>query len=339
MTHATLTTDTVSVAVPRRRPAIVTLLERYALVLLAVAVFLFFSFLPSSSATFPTLNNLNVILGSLSVVSLVAIGALFPFVCGFMDFSLGAVAAMSQMLTAGLMVYFHTPLEVAIAVALLAAFTVGTVNGLLVTRFGMDPFVTTLGMSLFITGLMFWFGGGQTLVSGIDRRILEFGSARLFGFVPVVFVVTLSIAVLAWYFFTHTPFGRSLYAIGSSATAAKLVGVPVSKNVWWSFMVASSVAGVAGVLLLARVGTASASDGGTLLFQAITAVFLGATAIRPGFFNVVGTMVGAFLVAESVSGLSLTGLGGFAANIFNGLALLVAVGLSTYLGRRRRAGR
>lgn len=103
-------------------------------------------------------------------------------------------------------------------------------------------------------------------------------------------------------------------------------------------IVAGFIAGGAGVLQLARVGSASASDGGTLLFPALAAVFLGATAIRPGFFNVWGTIIGAVFVSVSVSGLALSGASGWASNVFNGLALLAAVALSTYLGRRKRRG-
>lgn len=329
-------TATVSIPVKRTSPAL-RLFENYALPLLTVLVYVFFSFFPLSSVSFPTVSNLNVILGSQAVVALIAIAALFPLICGYFDFSLGANAAMTQVITAGFMSRFGLPLWLSIGVALVLGILVGVVNGYFVTRLNMSPFVTTLGMSMLLAGLMTWFTGGQTFVSGIDPAIIRFGSTRLAG-IPIVFFITLGIALIAWYFFTHTPFGRSLYAIGSNATAAKLVGLPVSKNVWWSFIVAGFIAGIAGVLQLARVGSATASDGGTLLFPALAAVFLGATAIRPGFFNVWGTIIGAVFVSVSVSGLALSGASGWASNVFNGVALLAAVALSTYLGRRRAGG-
>jgi ribose transport system permease protein len=330
------TTATVSIPV-KRTPTPLRLLENYALPLLTVLVYVFFSFFPLSAASFPTINNLNVILGSQAVVALIAIGALFPLVSGYFDFSLGANAAMTQVMTAGLMSVFGVPLWLSVVIALVLGTLVGVVNGYLVTKLNMSPFVTTLGMSMLLAGLMSWFTGGRTFVTGIDPAIFRFGSTRLLG-IPVVFYITILVALVAWYFFTHTPFGRSLYAIGSNATAAKLVGLPVSKNVWWSFVVAGFIAGFAGILQLARVGSATASDGGTLLFPALAAVFLGATTIRPGFFNVWGTVIGAIFVSVSVSGLALSGASGWASNVFNGVALLAAVGLSTYLGRRKRTG-
>lgn len=335
-TNTPPTTATVSIPV-HRTPTPLRLLENYALPLLTVLVYAFFCFFPLSSQSFPTINNLNVILGSQAVVALIAIAALFPLISGYFDFSLGANAAMTSVITAGFMSRFGLPLWLSIVIALGLGTLVGVVNGYFVTKLNMSPFVTTLGMSMLLAGLMSWFTGGATFVSGIDPAIIRFGSTRLIG-IPLVFYITLLVALVAWYFFTHTPFGRSLYAIGSNATAAKLVGLPVSKNVWWSFIVAGFIAGGAGVLQLARVGSATASDGGTLLFPALAAVFLGATTIRPGFFNVWGTIIGAIFVSVSVSGLALSGASGWASNVFNGLALLAAVALSTYLGRTKRRG-
>lgn len=332
-TQTTPTTATVSIAT-RRTPTALRMLENYALPLLTVLVYAFFCLFPLSSAAFPTLNNLTVILGSQAVIALISIAALFPLVCNYFDFSLGANAVMTQVMTAGFMSVFGMPLWLSILISLLLGTLVGVVNGFFVTRMHMSPFVTTLGMSMLLAGLMSWFTGGKTLVTGIDPALIRFGSTRIAG-IPVVFFITLLIAAAAWYFLTHTPYGRSLYAIGSNATAAKLVGLPVQRNVWWSFIVAGFIAGLAGVLQLARVGSAAASDGGTLLFPALAAVFLGATAIRPGFFNVWGTIIGAVFVSVAVSGLALSGASGWASSVFNGIALLAAVALSTYLGRSK----
>jgi len=262
---------------------------------------------------------------------------LFPLIAGYFDFSLGATAAMAQVLFAGLMAKSDWPMWAAIIVPMLIAGVVGVLNGFFVTRLHMSPFVTTLGMALLLSGVTLWYTGGQTIISGIDPGVTRFGSTRFLG-LPVVVYIVLAVAFVAWYFFTHTPYGRSLYAIGSNAASARLVGVRVDRNVWWSFIVAAVIAGGAGVMQLARMGSATASGGNELLFPALAAVFLGATAITPGFFNVVGTIVGAIFVSISVSGLTLSGASGWAANVFNGIALLAAVGLSTYLGRRKRRG-
>jgi ribose transport system permease protein len=329
------TTTTVRV-LPHTSP-ILQILERGALPILTVLVFLFFTFNPASSATFPTVANLNVILGSQAVVTLLALAAMFPLVAGYFDFSLGAVAAFSQVLTAGLMAKAGLPLWLAVLISILMGALVGAVNGFLITKLKMSPFVTTLGVALLLSGIAVWYTSGQTIATGIDPALTAFGSAKWLGLPVVVYTVLLA-AIVAWYFLAHTPYGRSIYAIGSNAASARLVGIRVERNVWWTFIVGGSIAGLAGVLQLSRIGSATGGGGNELLFPALAAVFLGATTIIPGFFNVFGTIIGALFVSISVSGLTLTGAGGWAANVFNGLALLVAVGLSTFLGRRRLQG-
>lgn len=328
---------TTSVSVLSHPAPALQILERAALPILAILVYVFFAFNPASSGTFPSIANLNIILGSQAVVTLLALASLFPLIAGYFDFSLGAIAAFAQVLTAGLMAKSGWPLWAAVIVSILMGAAVGTLNGYLITKRRMNPFVTTLGVALLISGISIWYTAGQTIASGIDPAITRFGSSRWLGLPTVVFVV-LAIAVLAWYFLTHTPYGRSIYAIGSNAASARLVGIRVERNVWWTFIVGGAIAGGAGVMQLSRIGSATAGAGNELLFPALAAVFLGATAITPGFFNVFGTIIGAIFVSVSVSGLTLSGAGGWAANVFNGIALVVAVGLSTYLGRRRTSG-
>jgi ribose transport system permease protein len=317
---------------------IVRFLESYALVLITIAVAIFFSVTDPASVAFPTINNFNVVLGNNAVVLLLALAALFPLVSGFFDFSLGSTAVLSSVLCAGLQTKSGLPLVVAMVIPLVVAGVIGLVNGLFVTTFKMSPFVTTLGMATLLSGITIWYCNGTTFVLDGDSSLISFGSSRWFD-LPAVFFVVLIVAAVIWYFFRHTPYGRSLYAIGSNATSARLVGVPVDRNVWTAFIVSALIAGVAGILQLGRQGSATAVDGGSLLFPALAAVFLGATAITPGFFNVVGTVISAIFVSIAVSGLTLMGASGWATNVFNGAALLVAVGLSTYLGRRKLRGK
>lgn len=279
----------VSVGGSGRTARIGHFLESYALLILSLLVIVFFSTYPASASAFPTLNNINVILGSQSVTALIAIAALFAFVPGHFDFSLGAVAVSTQVLSAGLMSFFQVPLWLAFLLAMAFAALIGFINGYFVTRLKMNPFVTTLGMSILLTGAVTWFTGGKTILSGIDPAITKFGSTRILG-LPLVFFVVLLIAAVIWYVLTHTPYGRSLYAIGSNQESAKLVGIRVERNIWIGFVLGSLIAGLAGIIQLSRMGSATASSGGDLLFAALAAVFLGATAITPGFFNVISTL-------------------------------------------------
>jgi ribose transport system permease protein len=312
------------------------LAERYALLLLTAGICLYFSVAPASSAVFASLSNVNVVLGGQTAVLMIAIAAVFPLVAGHIDFSLGATTAASMVLAAGLMSRHDVPLPVCVVACFAFGAVVGLVNGVAVTGFGMNPFVTTLGVATLLGGGILWYTDGQTIFQGISPDLRIFGSSTVAG-LPQVTAVVAVVALVAWYVLTHTPFGRSLYAIGSNHVAARLVGLRVGRNVLLAFVISGTIAGAAGVLQLSRTGSATSDSGTALLFPALAAVFLGATAIRPGFFNVVGTVIGALFVSFSVSGLTISGADTWVSPVFNGVALLVAVGLSTWLGARRRA--
>ena len=324
-------------AAPRPRPRggkPLHLAERYALLLLLIVIVIFFSVYPDSAGTFPTTANVSVLLGNQAVIALLALAVIFPLVSGYFDFSLGAIAATSGVLSAGLMSRHGVSLTVAVVVSVLLGVLIGLVNGLLVTRLRMNSFVTTLGVATLLGGIIQWYTGGQTITNGVSTALIDFGSQQTLGLPRVVYVVIIA-AAIAWFLLSHTPYGRSLYAIGSNPRSARLVGLGVERSVIIAFVIAGALSGVVGVLQLARAGSATADAGTNLLFPALAAAFLGATAVRPGFFNVMGTMIGVLFVAVSVSGLTLSGASAWASPVFNGAALLVAVGLSTYLGRRR----
>jgi ribose transport system permease protein len=132
----------------------------------------------------------------------------------------------------------------------------------------------------------------------------------------------------------HIPFGRHLEAIGANESASRLVGIDIRRSVWTSFVISATVAGVAGVLQTAEFGGADPSVARGLLFPALTAVFLGATMIRPGVYNVFGTIIGVYFVGFSVSGFTLMGADVWVQSVFNGVALVLAVALSTFMSRR-----
>jgi ribose/xylose/arabinose/galactoside ABC-type transport system permease subunit len=211
---------------------------------------------------------------------------------------------------------------------------IGLANGVLVTRFRLNSFVTTLAVATLLGGLIQWYTGGQTILVGISPDLVVFGSSTVAG-IPRVVVVVAVIAAVLWYVLSHTPYGRSLYAIGANRRAAALVGIRSDRYVTISFTMAGTLASVVGILQLARTGSATADSGTSLLFPALAAAFLGATAMRPGFFNVVGTLIGVLFVSVAVSGLTLAGAQAWVSPVFNGAALLAAVGLSSYLGRHR----
>jgi ribose transport system permease protein len=146
------------------------------------------------------------------------------------------------------------------------------------------------------------------------------------------------VLLICWFLLENTPFGRYLQAVASNRRSAKLVGIPVDRAAFGAFLLSGLLAGIAGVLLTARSGAADSTTGPSYLFPALTAVFLGATAIHPGRPNMWGTTIGIFFIAFALSGLSLMGASSWAPDVFNGVALVVAASLASVFARRRGGG-
>lgn len=310
--------------------------ERYALVALTIGVFIFFAVWSRTSDTFLTTTNLSNVVGDQTPLVLLALASLFPLIVGEFDLSVGAVATVSQMAVAGLAALAGAPLPVALLAGLAIGAAVGLVNALLVTRIGVNGIITTLGIATLLAGLLTLTSHSKNIVQGIPTAITSLGTDTVAG-VPTLALLMLLLGGAVAYVLSSTPRGRHLQVIGSNRSAADLVGINVQRNLALTFVLSGSLAAVAGVALLARTGIASPQSGGTpLMLQALSAVFLGATTIRPGRFNVPGTFVAVFFIAFSVSGLSLAGAADWVNDVFTGAALVLAVAFSTLLGRRRR---
>jgi ribose transport system permease protein len=314
---------------------LVGFIERYALVILFVAVMVFFSVWPKTSNTFPTAANIRNVLGNQAVIGILAMAIIIPLVSGEFDFSVGSVAGLSQVLCAGFMARLGAPLIVAVAFAILVGAFIGLSNGNTVARIGVNSLIVTLGVATVLLGIVEWYTKGQSIIRGISKHLTNVGTGNWLGIPRTVYFLAV-VALAVYYLLEHTPFGRYLHSIGSNPDAARLVGLPVERLVLLSFVFSGTLAGVAGVLLVARNGGASPQLGTVSdSLQAIAAVFLGATTIKPGRFNVPGTLLAIFFLAFSVTGLSLAGVANWINDVFNGAALFVAVLVSTILGRRR----
>ncbi|WP_411733427.1 ABC transporter permease [Paeniglutamicibacter sp.] len=309
-------------------------MENYGLVGVSIIVFVFCCLYSQTAGIFSSQANITTTIGNSSVVALAALATVIPFRAGFLDLSVSASIGIASVMTAAGMAHFGLPLWGAIGLGLLSGILVGALNGFLVTVAKLDVFITTLGMATFLSGILQWYTGGMPITTGLSLALQDFGSLTWWGIPRLVFLLIPVIAI-AWYLLEHTPFGRELTAIGSNARAAHMVGIGTKRVIWTSFLLSGAIAGIAGVLLTARSGGADPLTGPGLMFPVLAAVFLGKTTIRPGQANVPGTIIGVLFVAFTVSGLSIAGAQAWVGPVFNGVALVGAIALATYFGRRR----
>jgi ribose transport system permease protein len=310
------------------------LVERGALPLLLVAEFLFFSLNGTSGSVFTSEANIRNILGNQAVTGLVALAMVVPLVAGYFDLSVAAVTGVANVAVAATLGTHGWPVAAAVVFAIALGVFIGFVNGFLVAGLRLNGFVVTLGTYTLLLGLIQLYTKGALITAGIPASFGSWGSNTWLS-VPRPFLLLLAVALLVWYVLRHTPYGRYLEGIGSNESAARLVGIRVDRVVWISFMISGALAAAAGALQTSRAGGADPQTGPAFLFPALAAVFLGATTIRPGRYNVWGTLVGVYFVAISVSGLTLLGADVWVSPVFNGASLVVAVAISTLIARGR----
>lgn len=309
--------------------------ERYGLPALLALTVVFFTVYGKTADTFPTAANFDNVVGNQSVLALAAIAAIVPLVAGEFDLSVGAVLGFSAVVTAQAADAWGLPLAAAALVGVATGASVGLVNGVMVTRLGLNSLIATLATATVLGGAASAVSA-TPIVSGIPASLTDFGSGDWLG-VPRTAYLLLAVALLVWYGLDHTPVGRELRAIGTNATAARLVGIGVDRLRLSTFVAAGTIAGAAGVLQLARSGSGDPAVGPAFTLPAIAAAFLGATAIRPGRFNVAGTIIAIFFLAALVSGLTISGSQAWLQDIVNGGALAVGIAISTLAARRRVA--
>jgi ribose transport system permease protein len=310
-------------------------IEAYALPGLFAVTFIFFCFWPKTSKTFPTSLNIQNVLGNQGVIGLLALAIMIPLVCGEFDFSVGSIAGFTQVLCAGFMARQGWPLPLVIVLVIAIGALIGLNTGYTVAKVGVNSLIVTLGVASVLLGVVNWYTGGQSIINGISKSLIDVGSSNFFGIPGTIYILAV-VAVLVWYLLEHTPYGRYLHSIGSNREAARLVGLPVQRYVMLAFVLSGTLASIAGVLLVARNGVANPQVGTVFTtLQALSAAFLGATAFKPGRFTVPGTLVAIFFLAFTVTGLSLAGVDNWINDVFNGAALFVAVLISTIIGRHR----
>jgi ribose transport system permease protein len=311
-------------------------LEQFGLPLLLCLLIIAFSINETSGPIFTSAANVYNLVGNQSVTALVALAMVVPLVAGYFDLSVSAITGLSNIAVASAMSAYRLPIWIAVLVGLAISGAVGFVNGFLVAKVRLNGFVVTLGAYTVLLGFVTWYTGGYQITSNIPSSFGRWSSESFFG-VPRPFVILIIVASVVWYVLTQLPFGRGLEAIGSNESAARLVGISTTKSIWISFVISGLLAGAAGALQTSRGGSGDPSVGTAFLFPALTAVFLGATTIKPGKYNVWGTIVGIFFVATSVSGFTLLGADVWIQPVFNGVSLIAAVTLSTLIARGRES--
>lgn len=329
----------------RERLGVRALAVRYGLIVLLVAMIAFFGTMEPS---FLSVRNLVIVLQSVSIVAILALGVTATLVVGGFDLSIGAVAATSLMTSSYIMVVFGGGTFAAVGACVLVGATVGFVNGLLIVRMRIPDLLATLGMMFLLLGLQLIPTEGRSIATGMSMpdgttatgtftaAFLALGRYRVFDLVPISVLVMLSLAVIITVFLTFTRFGRVMYAIGSNEQATRLAGAPVERYKIAAYMISSVFASVGGVLLAARVGRGDVSSGNSLLLDAVAAALIGFAVFGAGRPNAIGTAIGALFVGLLLNGLTMMNAPYYAQDFIKGAVLVAALIFTFGLAGRQR---
>jgi putative xylitol transport system permease protein len=303
--------------------------------------FLLLSFILSvSNEYFLTSGNISNILLQTSINGVLAIGMTFVILTRGIDLSVGSVVALAGIVSGSLATTSATagvlgspyPPYVALAVGILVGLACGTIVGIIVSRFAVPAFVATLGMLSAARGMTLIYGGGKP-VPGLTPAFRWIGTGNVIG-IPMPVVILAIVFIVSWWVLNRTRFGRYIYAVGGNPHAAKTSGINVTRIRFVVYTISGALAGLAGMMLSARTGSALPQAGVAYELDAIAAVVIGGTSLSGGVGRVTGTLIGALIIGVMNNGLDLLGIESYYQQVIKGALIVGAV----MLDRKRNHG-
>lgn len=301
----------------------------------AAALVVLFIALSIASPVFLSIDNLFQIAAQTTVVAIVAIAQTMIIITAGIDLSVGSVAALSGVVGAMAIRDMGVPLLLAVVIAIGVGTVAGLVNGLLTTVARMNPFIATLGMMSVARGTVYIVSGAVG-VYGLPKAFQLLGNGQVYGF-PLPVLILLVVAVGVAFLLSQTRFGSYLYAIGSNREAARRAGIAVRRRVTSVYALAGGLVGLAGIIAASRASSGQPNFGIGLELDVIAAAVIGGASLFGGQGRVVGTLIGAFLVALVHNGAVLLGINTFYQQVIIGLIIWAAVYFDQFRRRRLEA--
>ncbi|WP_392542741.1 ABC transporter permease [Oryzobacter telluris] len=315
------TTSSVDWAQFARKYAIVGILVLFVVVLTVM-----------TSGTFFQAQNLINVVRQVSAIGIIAIGMTFVIITLGIDLSVGSILAMSAVVATSLaqrpgdnMMYagLNLPIILAVVGGVAVGAVLGLTNGLLIAKFKIAPFIATLGMMTTARGLALIYSDGRP-VSRLEAPYNFIGQGSVAG-IPVPVIIFGVVAILAHLVLQYTRFGRYVFAIGGNEQAARVSGINIKKITIGIYVLSGTLAGLAGVILSARIGSGNPQLGTGIELDAITAAVIGGTSFKGGIGTIWGTMVGALIIGIINNGLDLLDVSPFMQMVVKGIIIVVAI--------------
>lgn len=305
-----------------------------------IALFVLIGIFSVLSPSFFTQQNLIILVGQTAITAIMAVGMTYVILTSGIDLSVGSTVGLSAMMAGllidrgveisplGIAVFFNIPAIILIVLCL--GVLVGAINGLLVTRFNVAPFIATLGMLYVARGAAQLSNNGATFPNLVGSPELGntgfpiLGSGNLLG-IPIVIWIMILFAGVGAFFASKTPFGRQVYAVGGNERAAELSGIYVNRIKMAVYMICGLCGAMTGLITASQLVAAHPATGEGYELNAIAAVVLGGTSLAGGRGTIWGTIVGALVIGVLTNGLVLLGIQEFWKKVITGLVIILAV--------------
>ena len=286
------------------------------------------------SPEFLTGSNLMSVARNVGVYAIIALGMTRLLIGGGVDLSAGSNVAFCSVIVAVIYAQTGSTLMAVIA-AILCGMIIGAINGYFASYIGLMPFIVTLATQMTVRGLAYLVAGGAP-VYGVSSSIIFLGQGNVGGF-PMLLIVVLVATAIMLFVMTRTSHGRYLYAIGGNPEAARLAGVNVKRVLVSVYVLIGCLAGLAGFILSARLGSAEAVAGISFELRVIASVVIGGTSLMGGYGRIGGTIIGSIIMGILINGLVLMNVSAYYQQIITGLIIVLAVAFDTYAKSRRGA--
>ena len=312
-----------------------TFMRRYGVILVLIVMCIILAIV---SPVFTKVQNIISVLLQVAINGILALGMVFVITAGGIDLSIGSVLALAGSIVGVMLTKYPDAsgvIPLACAIAVVACVIFGFINGVLVARFNMFPFVVTLSTQLVIRGLAYIVTGGYSLTIP-SKAFRQIGGGKLFSVLPYPILVFAFLAIIAYILMHKTKFGRYVYAVGGNIHAAIASGVNVFWTRVYTFVIMGFCAGVAGVILASRISAGQPNVGTGYETDAIAACVIGGTSFAGGIATIPGTVIGILIIGVIYNGMNLLQINTYWQTIAKGLLIIGAVMLDNVMTKRRK---
>lgn len=297
-----------------------------------IVLLLLIVIMAAATTKFLMLANIRNVLRQISINAIIAIGMSFVITTGNIDLSVGSIVGLSSIVV-GKLAMANMPLPLVITIGVVAGGIAGALNGLIIAHFKIPAFVATLAMQNAVRGAAYLLCEGLP-IAGFSSSYNVIGQGYWLG-VPIPVYIMFLVAIIAWFVFARTRFGRHVYFTGGNEMAARNSGINVFGVKVSVYTISGILAGLAAVILTFRIASALPENGTGYEGDAIAATVIGGTAMRGGYSTVYGTLVGALILGIIENGMNLLGVSEYWQMIIKGLVILLAVIMDNEVSRIR----